>query len=227
MTFTQIGRCHIDPSARICSGAIIGKPFRPLIGVIVEDVSDITTIGPEVYIGYYTVVGSGTVIEAGVVLDDFSLIECEAVLGSNTLVIYRAQICNEARIGCGCVIGGFVAERVVVGDRSRVFGRIVHSHHNLRIGWDAPEAQEGSAVVGEDVFIGFDAIVVGEITIGAGAYICAGSLVTRDIPPQHIAYGVNKIVPWSEWSGVLRDSPFFSTTPLSPKVMGNLEDKNS
>lgn len=141
MTFTKIGTCHIDSSAHVCSGAIVGKPFRPLMGFSTEDSPDITTIGPGAYVGYYSVVGSGTVIEARVILDDFSIIECEVVLGSNTLVIYRAQICNEARIGRDCVIGGFVAERVVVGDRSRVFGRIVHSQHNPRIAWDAPEAE--------------------------------------------------------------------------------------
>ena len=77
------------------------------------------------------------------------------------------------------LIGGFVAERVVVGDRSRVFGKIVHSQHNPKIAWDAPEAEEGSAVIEEDVFIGFDAIVVGEIKVGAGAYICAGATVNQ------------------------------------------------
>ena len=227
MTFTKIGTCHIDSSARVCSGAVIGKPFRPLMGFSTESSSDITTIGSEAYVGYYSVVGSGTVIESRVILDDFSIIECEVLLGNNTLVIYRAQICNEARIGRDCVIGGFVAERVVVGDRSRVFGKIVHSQHNPSIAWDAPEAEEGSAVIGEDVFIGFDTLVIGEITVGAGAYICTGSIVTRDVPPQHVAYGVNKKTPYSEWPGALRHSPFFQQRQVSSKATRNLADKDS
>ena len=209
MTFTSSGICHIHPSAQICSGAVIGKPFRPLIGFSGEDPPDTTIIGPGVYVGYYSIVGSGSVIDEKAIIDDFSIIECEVTLGSNALVIYRAQIYNEARIGRECVIGGFVAERVVVGDRSRVFGKIVHSQHNPKIAWDAPEAEEGSAVIEEDVFIGFDAIVVGEIKVGAGAYICAGATVTKDVPPQNIAHGTNKIIPYSEWPGDLRRSPFF------------------
>lgn len=209
MAFTKIGTCHIDPSAQICSGAVIGKPFRPLLEGGANDSLDKTTIEKEVYVGYYSIVGSGTVIKEKVILDDFSVIECEVTLGSGTLVIYRAQVCNEASIGEECVIGGFVAERVVVGKRSRVFGRIVHSQHDPNIAWDDPEAEEFSAIIGDGVFIGCNATVVGPIKIESGAYICAGAIVTKNVPPLHVAYDVNKIIPYSEWPGTLQGSPFF------------------
>ena len=210
MTFTKIEPYRIDPSAKICSGAVIGKPFRPLLdGSAADSLDGTTIIEKEVYVGYYSIVGSGTVIKEKVILDDFSTIECEVTLGSSTLVIYRAQICNEASIGEECVIGGFVAERVVVGKRSRVFGRIVHSQYNPRIAWDDPVAEEGSAIIGDDVFIGCDATVAGPITIESGAYICAGAVVTKPVPPQHVAYGVNKMIHYSKWQGDLQSSPFF------------------
>lgn len=209
VTFDRIGICDIHPSAQICSGAVIGKPFRPLVGFSGEEPADKTIIGPGVYVGYYSIVGSGSAIDEKAIIDDFSIVECEVTLGTNTLVIYRAQICNEAHIGSECVIGGFVAERVVVGDRSRVFGKIVHSQYNPKTAWDSPGAEEGSAVIEEDVFIGFDAIVVGKIKVGVGAYVCAGAVITKDVPPQHVAHGVNKIIPYSEWPGGLQRSPFF------------------
>ncbi len=188
---------------------MIGKAFRPLIGVAPDDVDGPTIVGPQAYVGHYSVVGVGSQLSASVVLDDFTVVECEVVIGERTLVIYRAQICNNARIGRDCVIGGFIAERVVVGDRSRVFGKIVHSQYNPGLPWDAPEAEEPSAVLAEDVFVGFDAIVAGPITIEAGAYVCAGAIVTRDVPPGHVVSGVNRLAPYSEWRGRLRDSPFF------------------
>lgn len=221
--FVRIGTCRIDASAQICSGAVIGKPFRPLIGLLSEDVDGDTIIAAKAYVGYCSFVGSGTVIETGVVIDDFSIVECEVVLGQETLVIYRAQICSEARIGRYCVIGGFIAERVVVGDRSRVFGKIVHSQHDPSLPWDSPGATEGSAVIKKDVFIGFDALVVGEITIGTGAYVCAGAIVTRDVPPKHVAHGVNKVIPHEEWSGTLRHSAFFQPHGATPKIAANSE----
>ena len=223
--FVRIGKCLIDPSAQICRGAVIGKPFRPLIGVTVEEAKAETVIGPRTYIGYYSLMGSGTVIEEGVVLDDFSVIESLVNIGRNTLVIYHGQICNEARIGHDCVIGGFVAERVVVGNRSRIFGKIVHSHHNPSLAWDAPEAEEGSATIEDGVFIGFDAIVIGQINVGAGAYICAGAIVNRNVPSRHIAHGVNKIVPHSEWRGPLHRSAFFQPRASVPEASERQGDK--
>jgi len=209
--FLSVGRCEIDPTAQICRGAIVGKPFRPLIGGSPLSVcSNVTTIGANAYIGYYAVVGSGSVLSEGVILDDYCIVESNVTIGSNTLITYRAQICNDARIGKGCVIGGFVAERVVVGDHVRIFGKIVHTHHDPSRDWDADESMEPSATIERGAFVGFDALVIGDVTIGERAFVCAGAIVTKSVPSRHIAYGVNQIVPFCEWKGSLSKSPFFT-----------------
>lgn len=207
--FLAVGKCHISGSARICVGAIIGKRFRPLLGVPSENSDTKTTIGSDVYVGCYSLVGSGTVVKAGCVIDDFSVVECDVTIRESTLLIYRAQVCNEARIGRDCVIGGFVGERVVVGDECRIFGQIVHSQHNPRVPWDSLDVEEGSAKIADRAFVGFGAVVAGKIRIGTRAYICAGAVVTQNVPPLHIASGVNKIVHHSVWSGPLAHSAFF------------------
>ena len=211
-SFTRIGNCLIDPSARVCDGAVIGKPYRQLIGSPPEDIESETVVRRNAFIGYHALVGAGSVIDEGAVIDDLSVIECEVSVGRNTLVTYQAQICNEASVGMNCVIGGFVAERVIIGDRSRVFGKIVHSQYDPSLPWDAPDSEEKSALIMDDAFIGFNALVVGAVTVGKEAYVCAGAIVTKDVPSGHVAYGVNKIVPISEWSGALRNSGFFSST---------------
>lgn len=43
--------------------------------------------------------------------------------------------------------------------------------------------------IGNDVFIGANVILVGKITIGDGAIIGAGSVVTKDVPPYCIVGG--------------------------------------
>lgn len=44
--------------------------------------------------------------------------------------------------------------------------------------------------IGHDVWIGYNALIIRSCKIGIGAIIGAGSVVTHDIPPYAIAYGV-------------------------------------
>ena len=207
--FESHGAVTVHRSATVCSGAILGKPYRPLIGYPVLEEPAPTVVGAGAYVGHYVTVGSGSEIGEDSVIDDFSVIECDVSIGRQSLVIYRAQICNEARVGSGCVVGGFLGERVTVGSGSRVFGQVVHSHRDPTLPWDAPHAEEPAAVIGDGSFVGFGAVVAGAVRIGSGAYICAGAVVTKDVPPGFIAFGVNKLTEPSSWRGQLRHSRFF------------------
>jgi acetyltransferase-like isoleucine patch superfamily enzyme len=44
-------------------------------------------------------------------------------------------------------------------------------------------------IIGDDVWIGYGAVVLSGVTIGRGAIIAAGSVVASDIPPYAIAAG--------------------------------------
>ncbi len=52
--------------------------------------------------------------------------------------------------------------------------------------WD----NRGNITIGNDVWIGYGAIILSGVTIGDGAIVGAHSLVTKDIPPFTIAGGV-------------------------------------
>lgn len=47
----------------------------------------------------------------------------------------------------------------------------------------------GRIVIGDDVFIGADAIVLPGVRIGDGAIIGAGSVVSKDVPAGEVAAG--------------------------------------
>ncbi len=49
---------------------------------------------------------------------------------------------------------------------------------------------ESKVKIGEDVWVGAQSIILGGVTIGKGAIIGAGSVVTRDVPEYGIAVGV-------------------------------------
>ena len=52
--------------------------------------------------------------------------------------------------------------------------------------WD----NRGDIVVGNDVWIGYEAVILSGVTIGDGAIIGARAVVTRDVPPYTIVGGV-------------------------------------
>ena len=47
------------------------------------------------------------------------------------------------------------------------------------------------------------------MNLGEGCYVCAGAIITKDVPPGFIARRVNELVEPEEWSGTLSQSDYF------------------
>lgn len=79
---------------------------------------------------------------------------------------------------------------------------VLDSEHSLKtlstfpfkanvLGVTEPEAgTHGDIIVSDDVWIGYRATIMSGVTIGQGAVVAAGALVTRDVPPYAIVGGV-------------------------------------
>ena len=52
--------------------------------------------------------------------------------------------------------------------------------------WD----NKGDIVLGNDVWIGYEAVIMAGVTIGDGAIIGARAVVTKDVPPYTVAGGI-------------------------------------
>lgn len=57
---------------------------------------------------------------------------------------------------------------------------------NIRSAWD----NKGDIVIGNDVWIGYEAVILSGVTIGNGAIIGTRAVVTKDVPPYTIVGGV-------------------------------------
>lgn len=204
----KIGNCVISNSAIINSGSVIGKKFRRFLSGEFEDELE-TIISDNVFIGYDCIVGNGCKVGNDSIIDDKSVLESRVMIGVKNLIIYSSQVCCDVVIGNNCVIGGFIGERTKIGNDCRIFGSIVHSHHEPLNDWDEDDSEEDSPVIFDKVFIGFKAIISAPVKIGPKAYVCAGSIITRDVPQGYIAYGTNKLKHFTEWSGALKNSNLF------------------
>lgn len=56
----------------------------------------------------------------------------------------------------------------------------------MKDAWD----HKGDIVIGNDVWIGYEAVILAGVTIGDGAVIGSRAVVTKDVPPYTIVGGV-------------------------------------
>lgn len=83
--------------------------------------------------------------------------------------------------------GGFLlrhGQGVVVSWKS-IIGNGCELHQNVTLG----EKNEQAPRLGNNVTIGANAVLIGGIQIGDGAYIGAGAVVTKSVPPGAVAVG--------------------------------------
>ena len=99
----------------------------------------------------------------------------------------RVQFGPGCVINCDCEIGN----SVLMAKRVALIGKDDHTANLPGVTvWDSPRGDSCRTVIGDDVWIGYGAIIIGGVTIGSGSIIAAGAVVTKDIPPCCIAGGV-------------------------------------
>jgi maltose O-acetyltransferase len=116
-------------------------------------------------------------------------IEHGAYFGSGRLIV----IGDNSGIGVNCHVPAdiCIGKDVMMGPDVLIIGRNQnHRFDNLVIPMRLQGYQESEPVVIEDdVWLGARVIVLPGITIGTGAVIGAGAIVSRDVPPYAICVG--------------------------------------
>jgi len=151
----------------------------------------------EAVIGDRAVIRAGTIIYADVVIgDDFKT-------GHHVLIREHTRIGDRVVVGTGTVIDGHVEIGSFVKIESRVY---IPTHTRIGsycfLGPGAvltndkypqrlrDEYEPRGPVLEESVTIGANATILPGVRIGEGAMVAAGSVVTKDVPPWHLAVGV-------------------------------------
>jgi len=190
---TDKGINFLDPgSAFIYPEVTIGRETTIYPNVLIEGRTRIgknSTIYPNVRIMNSTV-GSGVVIKDSSVIED-------STIGDGSSVGPFAHIRPGSRTGKGVKIGNFVElKKSTLGSGSK-------ASHLSYIG-DAKIGQEvniGAGTItcnydgekkhitriGDGVFVGSDTQLIAPVKVGKGAYIGAGSTITKDVPSMALA----------------------------------------
>jgi acetyltransferase-like isoleucine patch superfamily enzyme len=97
-------------------------------------------------------------------------------------------------IGLGAIIEPGFPGRVVIGKRVAIGIRVTIIAHFEYKGIDRRtglpfDSDEISVRIEDDAFIGPAVVILPDVTIGAGAVVTAGSVVTRSVPPLTMVQG--------------------------------------
>ncbi len=105
---------------------------------------------------------------------------------SRLFVRYGFQIPRKTNIGKGLRISHFGG---VVVNYDAVIGSNCYLSHNITIGQSLRGKSKGSPVIGDRVWIGPGAVIVGKVVIGDNVLIAPNSYVNVDIPSNSIVLG--------------------------------------
>ena len=98
-------------------------------------------------------------------------------IGRNTMISLRAKI--DVRRG-----------NITIGDNCHItYGCIILSHDGSARQIDPADDGSGTVIIGKNVFIGVNSVVMRNVSIGDNSVIGAGSVVINDIPPNVVAAG--------------------------------------
>jgi UDP-2-acetamido-3-amino-2,3-dideoxy-glucuronate N-acetyltransferase len=144
-------------------------------------------VHPSAYVDEGAVVGDGTRVWHFCHVMAGAILGCDCSLGQNVFVADGVRIGNRVKIQNNVsVYGGVTLEDDVLCGPSMVFTNV----RNPRSAFPTPPGRYQATLVRRGVTIGANATIVCGTTVGKWAFIAAGAVVTRDVPPNSLMAGV-------------------------------------
>ena len=170
--------------------------YRTHPSIIDSEVADLSAIDPSARVNGSRLYGSVT-LGARCILDACRVTaNAPVAVGAHSILTGPIRIVadlNPVSIGKYCSIAPDVVLWESAHDARRMSSFFVLSEmfgENFR----SDLTSKGGIAIGNDVWIGVRAIVLSGVSVGDGAVIGAGAVVTRDIPPYTIAAGTPAVV---------------------------------
>lgn len=203
-TLMDEGVTVVDPAVTyIDAGVVIGQdtvifPFTFIEGETI--IGSDARVGPWVRITD-TRLGCSVTVQNSVIVG--SVVEDGAVIGP------YAYVRPGSVIGSGAKIGDFVEiKKSSIGEGSKVphlsyigdaeIGRNVNvGAGTITCNYDGK--RKWPTVVEDDAFIGSNTNLVAPVTVGKGAYVGAGSTITKDVPPGALGVARGRQVNIPDW----------------------------
>ena len=154
---------HLRGQTSVGSGAVVG-PDVSLIDTTVGESAHVvrahavgSVIGPRVNVGPYASLRPGTILREGSKAGTFVEMK-NADVGARTKVPHLSYVGD-----------------ATIGEESNIAAANVFANYDGK--------NKNRSVIGDHVHTGVDNTFVAPVTVGDGAYIAAGSVIDKDVPP--------------------------------------------
>jgi bifunctional UDP-N-acetylglucosamine pyrophosphorylase/glucosamine-1-phosphate N-acetyltransferase len=205
VTFRNPSTVVIDSTVTIGSDTVV-YPFVTIEGK--TRIGQGCVLEPGVHLLNCTV-GSNVYVKTGTVAED-SIIEDKAAVGP------YAHLRPGTRLGRHVKVGNFVeTKKAVFGDGAKashlsyIGDAEVGANANIGAGTitcNYDGVNKHKTIIEEGAFIGSDSQLVAPVRIGKGAYVGAGSTITKDVPPDSLALSRTPQRVVAGWAAKKRES---------------------
>jgi acetyltransferase-like isoleucine patch superfamily enzyme len=208
--------CVIADDARIHASARLGAHVVVHPGTVIAEeceVQDGAVLGKPPKLARHSMArrdaGDPLVIEAGAVICCRAIVLAGAWIGPGAIVGDQAFVRERSRVGAGSVIGrgSAVDNDVVVGERVRVqtdvyltaysvveddvfLGPGVCTTNDSTMSRHDRDFPLRGAILRRACRVGGAAVLTPGVEVGEEAFVAAGAVVTRDVPPRSVVMGV-------------------------------------
>src|SRR5436190_9084718 len=194
----------IHPTATVYDGTVLGDGVRVLENAVV---------GKQPSLGASstarrdplppTVVGDGTVISSGAIVFAGSSIGANCIVGDQSCIRERVTMADDCILGRGSLI----ENDTTVGSRTRIQAEayvtaystleedvfiapcVVTTNDNFMGRTDKRKALMKGPTIRRSARVGGGAILCPGVEIGEEAFVGAGAVVTKDVPPRKLVVG--------------------------------------
>lgn len=173
-----------------------------------------TVFAPDVTVGPSVVFGPGVMVESGAEIRAFSHLEgCRVGAGAivgpfarlrpGTLLESQAHVGNFVEIKAATLGAGAKANHLTyIGDAEVGAGTNIGAG-TITCNYDGYAKHR--TTIGAGAFIGSDTALVAPVTVGDGAIVAAGSVVTRDVPADALAVARGRQEIRPGWAAAFRE----------------------
>jgi bifunctional UDP-N-acetylglucosamine pyrophosphorylase/glucosamine-1-phosphate N-acetyltransferase len=183
---------EIGPFAQILGNTSIGENCRIGAGAVIQDCQ----IADDVEIGPYTILAHSR-LERGVVAGPFARLRMDNVVEAGAHIGNFVEL-KKTRMGAGAKANHLA----YLGD-SEIGAKSNIGAGTITCNYDGQKKHPTR--IGDGSFVGSNSTLVAPLTVGGGAYIAAGSVITEDVPADALALGRGRQVIKEEWAKKRRE----------------------